>query len=282
MNELSRRTLLKCLAALPAARAFGAFTPLHRWASGPRQAAAQSITQLNVLFHGLIGFFVESGKIYGMLADVPGHVFLAGNRNSPIELTRNGSYTLSGVTWQNNLPDFDEKRNPVVRGKFTKNPQKAHSTLVFPYPDKVVPERRIPIKGEPFFKGAHAPQGLEELPSVLVYVYTQTRFDGKELRLGPLSWVPEVHGGVVNLHVYAEPKCTAKNHLSVAFQHVRPPLGNPDVELNPKFPPNYRALLNDPDPAINGVSKEDLMNLDEDGYCNQANPDNCTPMTVIA
>ncbi len=279
MNELSRRTLLKCLAALPAARALAAFTPSPSWANSARQGAAQSITQLNVLFHGLIGFFVENGKIYGMPADVPGHVFQAGNQNSLMTLAKGVKYTLSGVRGQRNLPDFDERRNPVVRGAFKRDAQSAYCTLELPYPDKVVPQRRIPITKGPFFTGSHAPQNLQELPSVLVYVYTH--FDSEKLRLGPLSWVPEVHDGVGTLHVYAEPRCPAPDrHVALAFPHLLPPLGSPNLQLNSEY--YIRAPLKDPDPAIDGVFRDDLKNLDEVNVCPTVNPDNCTPITVIA
>ncbi len=213
MNQITRRSLLKGVAAAPLV---SALSPLER-------AIAQSntpTTDLCLWFHGLFAFVIMNDYIAVVTPKVQDHVYLAGLWKQEEQLREGEWYRLSGVsdvTRPGRLPAMPMDKMLLLSGVNAFNIAQSFCLIRLPFPAQMIPMRyaRASFSGRDAVKTA----SISSFPTVQVMRYHVV--DYANLRLEPFKpWMTQKKPpSIINFHVFAEPSAMViPDHAMHAFE----------------------------------------------------------------
>lgn len=262
MRELGRREFLL---GLGAGSALAALRPMRLEAMLPREAASASLRAVNVLILGMFAVDVSVKDVILYPPKAAGHVYKAGNRNAPRNLTEGGHYWLTGVKSHTRLPLSDI--HPGEFGVFHRhaiNTSLAYCRIVLPMPDAITPLRSESADpGQPFFEGTPKPyQEPSSLPDVLVLTYNHVT---GPVELHGFPWTPIPENGIANLSFWAMPNGPVpSDHPKKAFAALAAMIGYPHLSINSHYA-STKAPPVDLHPGVPGVTSSDERSLLEMG-----------------
>lgn len=225
MNQITRRSLLKGLAAAPLVSALG---PLEEAMPQSRRPA----TDLCLWFHGLFAFVIMDDYIAVLTPKVHDHEYLAGLWKQEQKLRDGEWYRLSGVSdaaRPNPLPEVTKELVFLSRVKAA-NMAQSFCLIRLPFPKQIIPLRFAHAS----FSGDHAPKQSTSprLPTVQFLRYRVV--DYSNLRLEPFkAWVTQKRPpSIINFHIFAEPKSLVDPaHAMRAFDEMLQLFSGIDLKL---------------------------------------------------
>lgn len=258
MNQITRRSLLKSLAAAPLVSALG---PLEVAFPQTRRPT----TDLCLWFHGLFAFVIMHDYIAVLTPKVHDHEFLAGLWKQEQKLRDGEWYRLSGVSdaaRPNPLPEVT-KELVFLSGVKAVNMAESFCLIRLPFPRQIIPLRFAPAK----FSGDHAPKQNTSSTFPTLQVMRYRVVDYSNFRLEPFkAWVTQKRPpSVINFHIFAEPKSlVSPAHAMRAFHEMIKLFSGIDLKLTST---SASCFLPDPNlPA--GLNPEHQMSLPErNGEC---------------
>lgn len=199
MNQITRRNLLKSMAAAPLV---SALSPLENVVAQKRQPA----TDLYLWFHGLFAFVLMRDHISVLTPKVKDHEFLAGLWMKEQKLREGEWYRLSGVTdaaRPDPMPAMKKEQILYLSGAKAVNMAASYFLMRLPFPKQMIPLRFARAQ----FSGDHAPRlnTSSTFPTVQLMRYRVV--DYSNLRLEPFkAWVTQKRPpSIINFHIFAEP-----------------------------------------------------------------------------
>lgn len=200
MSQISRRNLIKSLAAVPLVSALGPF----------ENAVAQTrkpTPELCVWFHGLFAFVIKNDYIAVLTPKVDDHQFLAGLWKQEQPLREGEWYRLSGVSdaaRPNPWPGLSKDRILFLPGVKTINMADSYCLMRLPFPKQIIPLRyaKATFKGD---DAAKLTTTATTFPTVQIMRYRVV--DYANLRLDPFKpWVKQKRPpSIIHFHIFAEP-----------------------------------------------------------------------------
>ncbi len=226
MNQITRRNLLKSLAAAPLV---SALRPLENAVAKTRQPAPE----LCLWFHGLFAFVIKRDYIAVITPKVEDHQYLAGLWKQEQKLREGEWYRLSGVSdaaRPNPRPSLPADRVLSVSGAKGINMGDSYNLIRLPFPQQMIPLRYAKAA----FSGKQAPRqsATSMFPTVQVMRYRVV--DYSNLRLEPFKpWVRQKRPpSVINFHIFAEPSFMVHpEHAMRAFEGMLQLLPGIDLQL---------------------------------------------------
>jgi hypothetical protein len=200
MNQITRRDLLKSLAAAPLV---SALSPLD-------QAVAQSrrpTTDLCLWFHGLFAFVIKHDYVAVLTPKVEDHEYLAGLWKQEQKLREGEWYRLSGVSdpaRPNPWPPLTKEKVLFLSSVKAINMADSYCLIRLPFPRQIIPLRYA--KAE--FSGDDAPKQSNSPTFPTVQLMRYRVVDYSNLRLEPFkAWVRQKQPpSIIHYHIFAEPK----------------------------------------------------------------------------
>ena len=226
MNSLTRRTLLKGLAAAPL---ISALSPLETAKSQARQPA----TELCLWFHGLFAFVIKHDYIAVITPKVADHEYLAGLWKQEQRMRDGEWYRLSGVSdaaRPNPLPPMAKEQMLFLSGMKAINMADSFCLIRLPFPRQIIPLRYAKAK----LSGEHAPKQSTSLTFPTVQIMRYRVLDYSNLRLEPFkAWVRQKRPpSIIHFHIFAEPKSLVEpHHAMMAFEEMMRLLPGVDLKL---------------------------------------------------
>lgn len=213
MKQITRRSLLKSLAAAPLVSALG---PLEQTTAQARRPA----TELCLWFHGLFAFVIMDDYIAVLTPKVKEHEYLAGLWKQEQKLRAGEWYRLSGVSdpaRPNKLPVMTKQL--LFPGMKSVNMAESFCLIRLPFPTQMIPVRFAPAT----FSGKSAPptRGPESSTFPTVQIMRYRVVDYSNLRLEPFKgWVTQKRPpSIINFHIFAEPNwLVLPEHAMEAFE----------------------------------------------------------------
>ena len=213
MNEMSRRSLLKGLAAAPVV---SALSPLDHVLAQSRTPT----TELCLWFHGLFAFVIMNDYIAVVTPKVGEHVYLAGLWKQEQPMRAGEWYRLSGVSdaaHPNRLPATGMDKMLLLTGVNAFNIAESFCLIRLPFPTQMIPMRyaRASFSGRDAVKTS----SISTFPTVQVMRYNVV--DYSNLRLEPFKgWVTQKKPpSIINFHIFAEPPAMViPDHAMRAFE----------------------------------------------------------------
>ena len=215
MNQITRRSLLKSLAAAPLVSALG---PLEEAMPQSRRAT----TDLYLWFHGLFAFVLMRDHIAVLTPKVRDHVFLAGLWTKEQQMREGEWYRLSGVSdaaRPEPFPPMKKEDLLYLSGAKAVNMAGSHCLIRLPFPKQMIPLRYA----EAQFSGNHAPKLTRASTFPTVQLMRYRVVDYSKLRLEPFkAWVTQKRPpSIINYHIFAEPSFMVHpEHAREAFEGV--------------------------------------------------------------
>lgn len=225
MKQITRRSLLKSVAAAPLVSALG---PLEEATA----QAGQPSTELCLWFHGLFAFVIMNDYIAVLTPKVEIHQYLAGLWKQEQKLRAGEWYRLSGVSDSarpNPLPEIKENQI-LVTGAKAVNMADSFCLIRLPFPNKIIPLRYAPAR----FSGMAAPKQSTSSKFPTVQVMRYRVVDYSNLRLEPFKgWVTQKRPpSIINFHIFAEPNWLAHpKHAMDAFDGMIRLFSGVDLKL---------------------------------------------------
>ena len=226
MNQISRRSLLKGLAAAPLV---SALCPLEHAIPQTRRPA----TELCLWFHGLFAFVIMHDYIAVVTPKVHDHEFLAGLWKKEQKLREGEWYRLSGVNDSarpNRMPVLSMDQVLFFSGVKAVNMAESFCLIRLPFPRQIIPLRYA----EAQFSGDHAPKANSASTFPTVQVMRYQVVDYGNLRLEPFKgWVTQKRPpSIINWHIFAEPEVLVHpEHAMRAFDGLIQLFSGIDLKL---------------------------------------------------
>ena len=245
MNRITRRSLLKSLAAAPLV---SALNPLEEAISQSRPPTAD----LCLWFHGLFAFVIMHDYIAVFTPKVAEHEYLAGLWNQEQKLRDGEWYRLSGVNdgaRANPLPALKREQVLIVSGLKAVNMAESFCVIRLPFPREIIPLRYAKAQ----ISGDDAPKKSTTSTFPTVQLMRYRVVDYSDLRLQPFNaWVKQKRPpSIINIHIFAEPAVLVEpEHAMRAFDGMIRLFSGIDLKLTDTsgacFPldPNLPAGLN--------------------------------------
>ncbi|HEU4769923.1 MAG TPA: hypothetical protein VFS77_21335 [Pyrinomonadaceae bacterium] len=227
MNQISRRSLLRSLAAAPLV---SALSPLENAFPQTRRPK----TELCLWFHGLFAFVIMHDYIAVVTPKVPDHEFLAGLWKQEQKLREGEWYRLSGVsdsTRPNRMPALTKDQILFLSGVKAVNMAESFCLIRLPFPRQIIPLRYAKAQ----FSGGDAPKTNNPSTFPTVQVMRYQVVDYGNLRLEPFkAWVTQKRPpSIINLHIFAEPDVLVHpEHAMRAFDGMIQLFSGIDLKLN--------------------------------------------------
>lgn len=226
MDQITRRNLLKSLAAAPLV---SALSPLENVVSRTRKPAID----LCLWFHGLFAFVIKKDYIAVLTPKVEEHEYLAGLWKQEQKLRDGEWYRLSGVSdaaRPNPRPVLPREKMLVLPRVKGINMADSFCLIRLPFPKQMIPLRYAKAA----FTGDHAPkQSISEtFPTVQVMRYRVV--DYSNLRLEPFKpWVKQKRPpSIIHFHIFAEPNFNVHpEHAMSAFEGMMKMFPGVDIKL---------------------------------------------------
>ena len=226
MNQLTRRSLLKGLAAAPL---ISALSPLEQTLAQTRRPT----TELCLWFHGLFAFVIMQDYIAVVTPKVEDHQFLAGLWKQEQKLREGEWYRLSGVSdaaRPNQMPVITNDQFLSFTGGRAVNIAESFCLIRLPFPKQIIPLRFTGAQ----FSGGHAPKAntSSRFPTVQVLRYAVV--DYGNLRLEPFKpWVTQKRPpSIIHFHIFAEPDSLVHpDHAMRAFDGLIKLFAGMDLKL---------------------------------------------------
>jgi len=212
MNEITRRSLLKSLAAVPLV---SALSPLEEAIPQTRQPT----TDLCLWFHGLFAFVIMHDYITVLTPKVPEHEYLAGLWKQEQKLRDGEWYRLSGVSdaaRPNRMPELTQEQVLILSGVRAVNMAESFCLIRLPFPRQIIPLRYAKVK----MSGDQAPKQNTSSTFPTVQLMRYRVVDYSNLRLEPFKgWVTQKRPpAIINFHIFAEPNLLVEpEHAMRAF-----------------------------------------------------------------
>ncbi len=264
MKQITRRELLRGLAAAPALALAGSLASAASGLPGP--FSGSPFQQVNILVHGLSVIEFSSDEVYIHLPSTPpDYAYLAGSWMQEASLARGEQYRLSGVMTgpRPELRMIRPDENAVYKNRPV-DPKLSYCKLILPFPDFFTPLRLLRKEHRKnFFDGSPRPI-LEPsaLPQVVALTYSHPDLTST-LQFRPLPWTPVIERGVVNLHVWDAPaKIPSPQEARDAFAGMTKMIGSPDLQLNPEYA-EIKPPPPDEHPDVIGLGCEEEWSLIE-------------------
>jgi len=270
MNQITRRNLLKSLAATPVVSALG---PLENAISQTRRPTPD----LCLWFHGLFAFVIKNDYIAVITPKVADHEYLAGLWKQEQKLRDGEWYRLSGVSdpaHPNPWPAFKKEQALFLSGVKAINMADSFCLIRLPFPRQIIPLRYVKAK----FSGDDAPDENTSPTFPTVQILRYRVVDYSNLRLEPFkAWVRQKRPpSIIHYHIFAEPNFMVDSqHAMKAFDGLIQLFSGIDLKL--KDTTDSCFLLDKNLPA--GINPELQISLPErNGACKGprgARPANC-------
>lgn len=215
MNKITRRNLLKSVAAAPLV---SALTPLRQASSQTRQPTAD----LCLWFHGLFAFVIKNDYIAVLTPKVADHEYLAGLWKQEQKLRQGEWYRLSGVSdpaRPNPWPAPKKEQVLFLSGAKAINMANSFCLIRLPFPRQIIPLRYVDAK----FSGDNAPKESNSPTFPTVQIMRYGVVDYSNLRLEPFkAWVTQKRPpSIIHFHIFAEPKrMVTPEHAMKAFDEM--------------------------------------------------------------
>jgi len=251
MQAISRRTVIRALASIPAASILEPIS-MGRDSRAWKTDASDPKTLL-LVFHGLFAFVVwENVKYIQAIAPmVDDHKYLAGGKayKDLMGLGKGQTYSLTGANDGSLSPGFVETKNSVFVNLHNIDARQSYCQFNLPFPDRVYGLRAVPKQNNcEFYKAApHLKKKPTELPLIHAFSYT---LSGKPAIDGLNGVVFDETTDSYNLHLRAEPESdinamTGFDSLNKLFPELKAQLATcyDNVYAHPdkKFPAGLSA-----------------------------------------
>ena len=225
MNTMTRRNLLKSLAAVPLV---SALSPLENAVSKTGPTA-----DLCLWFHGLFAFVIKQDYIAVITPKVEGHEYLAGLWKQEQKLREGEWYRLSGVSdpaRPNPWPALPKEKVLFLSSEKAINMADSFCLIRLPFPRQIIPLRHIRAE----LSGDDAPKQntSSRFPSVQLLRYRVV--DYSNLRLEPFkAWVRQKRPpSIIHYHIFAEPNSQVHpSHAMRAFDELIQLFSGIDLKL---------------------------------------------------
>lgn len=226
MNQITRRGLLKSLAAVPLV---SALSPLE-------QAIAQTrrpVTDLCLWFHGLFAFVIMHDYIAVLTPKVHDHEYLAGLWKQEQKMREGEWYRLSGVSdpaRPNPWPPLTKEKVLFLSGVKAIHMADSYCLIRLPFPKQIIPLRYARAK----FSGNHAPKQSTSPTFPTVQIMRYRVVDYSNLRLEPFkAWVRQKRPpSIIHYHIFAEPNLMVNpEHAMRAFDGMLQLFSGIDLKL---------------------------------------------------
>jgi hypothetical protein len=225
MDQITRRNLLKSLAAVPLV---SALSPLEN-----AVAKIGPTTDLCLWFHGLFAFVIKHDYIAVITPKVEEHQYLAGLWKQEQKMREGEWYRLSGVSdaaHPNPRPLLPADRVLSVSGVKGVNMADSYHLIRLPFPKQIIPLRYARAA----FSGKQAPKGRATSTFPTVQIMRYRVVDYSNLRLEPFKpWVSQKRPpSVIHFHIFAEPDFMVHpDHAMRAFEGMMQLLPGIDLQL---------------------------------------------------
>jgi len=279
MNQITRRNLLKSLAAAPLV---SALSPLEQAIAQTRRPA----TDLCLWFHGLFAFVIKHDYIAVLTPKVEDHEYLAGLWKQEQKLREGDWYRLSGVSdpaRPNPWPPLTKEKVLFLPSVKAIHMADSYCLIRLPFPRQIIPLRYASAK----FSGDDAPKQSTSPTFPTVQLMRYRVVDYSNLRLEPFkAWVRQKRPpSIIHYHIFAEPNHMVRpEHAMRAFEGMLQLFSGIDLKL---MDTSFSCLPLDTNlPA--GINPEQQISLGErHGGCDPrpglgARPANCFMIMVDA
>lgn len=270
MNQITRRNLLKSLAATPVV---SALSPLESAISQTREPTPE----LCLWFHGLFAFVIKNDYIAVLTPKVTDHEYLAGLWKQEQKLRDGEWYRLSGVSdpaRPNPWPALKKEQVLFLSGVKGINMADSFCLIRLPFPREIIPLRYVKAK----FAGDDAPKESTSPTFPTVQLMRYRVVDYSNLRLEPFkAWVRQKRPpSIIHYHIFAEPNFMVDpQHAMKAFDGMIQLFSGIDLKLTETADSCF--LLDENLPA--GINPELQISLPErNGACKGprgSRPANC-------
>lgn len=226
MDQITRRNLLKSLAAVPLV---SALSPLENAVAQKRQPTPE----LCLWFHGLFAFVIKNDYIAVLTPKVEDHQYLAGLWKQEQKLREGEWYRLSGVsaeTRPNPWPAVSKEKMLFLTGVKGINMADSYCLMRLPFPRQIIPLRYAKAK----FKGDDADKVNTATTFPTVQIMRYRVVDYSNLRLEPFkAWVKQKRPpSIINFHIFAEPDFMVHpEHAMRAFDGMMEMFSGVDLKL---------------------------------------------------
>lgn len=226
MNQITRRSLLKSLAAAPLV---SALSPLENVIPQTQRPT----TDLCLWFHGLFAFVIMHDYIAVLTPKVGEHEYLAGLWQQEQKLRDGEWYRLSGVSdaaHPNKLPALTKEQVLFLSGVKAVNMAESFCLIRLPFPRQIIPLRYTKVK----LSGDHAPKQNTSSTFPTVQIMRYRVVDYNNLRLEPFkAWVTQKRPpSIINFHIFAEPNLLVEpEHAMRAFDGMIQLFSGVDLKL---------------------------------------------------
>ena len=226
MSQITRRRLLKSLAAAPLVSALGSLE--HAIPQSRRPT-----TDLCLWFHGLFAFVIMHDYIAVLTPKVADHEYLAGLWQQEQKLHDGEWYRLSGVSdaaRPNPLPVLTHEQVLFVSGVKAVNMAESFCLFRLPFPREIIPLRYVKVK----LSGDHAPKESTSSTFPTVQLMRYRVVDYSNLRLEPFkAWVTQKRPpSIISFHLFAEPSSLVEpEHAMRAFNGMIQLFSGIDLKL---------------------------------------------------
>jgi len=225
MDHMTRRNLLKSLAAVPLV---SALSPVENAFSKTTPTA-----DLCLWFHGLFAFVMKKDYIAVITPKVEDHQYVAGLWKQEQKMREGEWYRLMGVSdpaRPNPRPSLPADRVLTVSGAKGVNMADSYLLIRLPFPKQIIPLRYAKAA----FSGKQAPRqtATSMFPTVQIMRYRVV--DYSNLRLDPFkAWVTQKRPpSTIHFHIFAEPSFMVHpEHAMRAFEGMMQLLPGIDLQL---------------------------------------------------
>ena len=226
MNQITRRSLFKSLAAVPLVSALNPLEQALLQRRGPT-------TDLCLWFHGLFAFVIMHDYIAVLTPKVEEHEYLAGLWMQEEKLSDGEWYRLSGVSdaaRPNPWPELKKEQVLLLSGVKAVNMAESFCLMRLPFPRQIIPLRYAKVQ----ITGDDAPKQNTSSTFPTVQLMRYRVVDYSNLRLEPFkAWVTQKRPpSIINFHIFAEPKVLVEpQHAMRAFDGMIQLFSGIDLKL---------------------------------------------------
>ena len=260
MNQISRRNLLKSLAAVPLV---SALSPLEAFSK-----TRKPTPELCLWFHGLFAFVIKQNYIAVLTPKVHDHEYLAGLWKQEQKLRDGEWYRLSGVSDEarpDPWPELKKDQVLFLSGVKTINMADSYCLMRLPFPRQILPLRYAKAK----FSGNDAPKHSLSPTFPTVQLMRYRVVDYSNLRLEPFkAWVKQKRPpSMIHFHIFAEPSFMVHpDHAMRAFDGMMEMFSGIDLKLTDTSSSCFPLDMNVPA----GISPQQQISLAErNGACDK-------------